>query len=100
MAIFMLITWIPTNQIEKALKIAASVTKLPPYIKKWQQLAAMDKKGSKSYNIIYTDDKNIEEAMRWIAKVMSLYYEIEGFSYEVEPVFSMRDVPKVMGMKI
>ena len=100
MAIFMLTTWLPTNQIDEALKIAATVTKLPPYIKKWQQLGASDAKGSKSYNIIYIDDSNIDKGMKWVAKVMSLYWKLEGFNYLVEPVASQRDNQEIFAMKI
>lgn len=100
MGIFMLTIWMPTNQVEEGMKIAATITKLPPYIKKWQQLAASDEKGAKSYNILYVDDSKIDEAIKWVAKVMSLYWKLEGFTYKIEPVASQRDFQKIMAIKI
>ena len=96
----MVTTWFPTNQADEAAKITATVTKLPPYIKKWQELASTDEKGLKSYSIIYVDDKNIAEAQLWIAKVMSLYHGLEGFSWKLELVMSQRDALKIPSVKV
>lgn len=97
----MLTLWAPFNKIEDVAKITSKITKLPPYIKKWQILStAGGKKGGKSYGIIYVDDNNIAEAGLYIAKVMSLYYDIEGFAWKMEPVMSQRDAVKIPGIKV
>ena len=93
--------WFPLHTLEEVGKITAKITKNPPYITKWQRLtAAGGKKGAKVYNIIYIDDNNITEAELYIAKLASLYFNIEGFAYKVEPVLSIRDTVKVLGVKI
>ena len=97
----MLTMWFPFNKTEEVAKVASKITKLPPYIKKWQILTAADgTKGGKSYNIIYVDDNNIAEAQLYLAKAMSLFNNIEGFAWKVEPVMSQRDTVKVPGIKV
>lgn len=101
MGIYMLTLWAPFNKMQDMAKITSKITKLPPYIKKWQILSTADgKKGGKSYGIIYIDDNSIAEAQLYISKVMSLYYDIEGFTWKVEPVMSQRDIVKVPGIKV
>ena len=100
MTIYMITTWCPSEKIDDVTKIAAKVSKLPPSIKKWQQLVASDVNGIKSYNIIYAKDDQIADAQAWIARVMMLYYEIEGFKYKWEFVMSLRDAQKVPAIKI
>jgi hypothetical protein len=101
MAIFMAIARVPNSKIEEANKIAAKYTEFPPYIKKWQiRAAAGGSKGLKSYNIIYIDDDKYSEAQTYIAKLFSSFYEIEGYSVKIEPVFSQRDTVKIMQFEI
>ena len=82
------------------MKLAAQITKLPPYIRKWQQLATADREGAKNYSIIYVDDDKIAQAQLWIVKVMSLYWKLEGFRYTLEPVFSQTDMKKMFATQI
>ena len=97
----MVTLWAPFTKMEEVAKVATKITKLPPYVKKWQILNTADgKKGGKSYNILYVDDNNIAEAGLWIAKAMSLFYDIEGFSWKIELVMSQRDAVKVPGIKV
>jgi hypothetical protein len=93
--------WFPFNKTEKGAQIASKMIKLPPYITKWIRLNAADgKKGAKVYNIIYIDDSKIVEAGFYISKVASMFNEIEGFCWKVEPVMSVRDSLKVAGIKV
>ena len=97
----MLTMWFPFNKGEEGAQIASKITKLPPYITKWIRLSAADgQKGAKVYNIIYMDDSKIVEAGRYISKVASMFYGIEGFTWKVEPVMSVRDGVKVQSVKI
>jgi len=97
----MLTMWFPLHELDEANKITAKITKNPPYITKWQRLAAADgRKGAKVYNIIYVDDSKNAEAGLYVAKLTSMYYDIEGFAWKMEPVMSIRDALKVPGVKI
>ena len=101
MAIYMVTLWVPLNKLEDMAKITSKITKLPPYITKWQILTTPDEeRGAKSYNIIYIKDDSIAEAVLYISKVMSLYYDIEGFTYKGETVVSQRDAAKIPGIKV
>ena len=101
MAIYMLTMWLPFKVGVKVAEITNKITKLPHYITKWQRLTTPDgRKGAKVYNIIYVDDNKIPEAGRYISKLASMYYEIEGFSWKIESVASMRDMAKIPGVKI
>ena len=101
MAIFLVTMWFPFTLGNEAAEIAAKITKLPPYITKWTRLNAADgRKGGKVYNIIYCLDDKIVETGLFISKVASMYYGIEGFSWKIEPVMSVRDTMKVPGVKI
>ena len=101
MAIYVLTMWFPFNKANEAAQITAKITKLPPYIKKWIRLSAADgKEGAKVYNIIYIDDNKMVEAGLYITKLASIFNEIEGFCWKVEPVMSVRDTLKVPGIKI
>ena len=101
MAIFMLIMWFPLTVANKAAEITAKITKLPPYITKWQRLTTPDgQNGAKVYNIIYVDDNNIPEAGLYVSKLASMYYEIEGFCWKIESVMSIRDMAKLPGIKV
>jgi len=101
MAIYLVTMWFPFTRGNEAVEIAAKITKLPPYITKWTRLNAVDgRKGAKVYNIIYClDDKTVEAGL-FVSKVASMYYGIEGFSWKIEPVMSVRDTVKVQGVKL
>ena len=58
------------------------------------------KNGAKVYNIVYINDNNIPEAGLYLSKLASMYYEIEGFCWTIEPVMSVRDGAKVQSVKI
>ncbi len=97
----MLTMWFPLTTGGKAAEITSKITKLPPYITKWIRLSAADgKNGAKVYNIVYIDDNNIPEAGLYLSKLASMYYEIEGFSWKVEPVMSVRDAARIESVKI
>ena len=101
MAIYMVTTWVPFDKAEALGEAAAKITKLPPYLKKWQILQTADgRRGGKSYNIIYVEDDKIAEAQLYISKLFSSYYGIKGFCYKAEPVMSQRDVAKLMQMEL
>ena len=101
MAIYMLTMWFPFTTGGKAAEITSKITKLPSYITKWSRLTTPDgQNGAKVYNLIYIDDNNIPEAGLYISKLASMYYEIEGFCWKVEPVMSVRDGVKVQSVKM
>ena len=100
MAIYMLTTWVSYKDAAESVKIGSKITKMPPYIKKWRQLATPDRAGAKSYNIIYVDDDKIAEAGLYIGKLMNLYWDLEGFAYTLELVASMRDTRKMFDMEL
>ena len=101
MGIYMVTTWAPFHKANEGASIVSKISKLPPYITKWRMFNAADgKKGGKTYNIVYVDDSRIAEAGLYISKVMSLFYEIEGFCWKIEPLMSQRDAVKVPSVKI
>ena len=100
--IFMVTNWYPFHKEEEVAKIQQKVpTQFPPYIKKWQLFGTADgRKGLKGVGIVYTDPEKVDEAGIYIAKVMSLFSEVEGYTWKVEPMLSMRDMQKMLSLKI
>jgi len=93
----MLTAWYPGNKARDLMEIFKKAPKLPSYIKKWQVFASADgSNGIKVYNIIFVEEKASDEASIFIAKTQQLYIDnIEGYTWKIEPVMSMRDTMKV-----
>ena len=54
--IFMATVKLPVNKMDEFLSAASKLSRLPPYIKKWQVLLTIPGKGLfKSYQIIFAD---------------------------------------------
>jgi len=98
----MVTNWYPPHKANDVVKIQQGVPQqLPPYIKKWQLFGTADgKKGYKGYGIVYTDPEKVEEAGLYIAKIMSLFDDVEGYTWKVEPLMSMSDLQKLVSLKI
>ncbi|MFX0100755.1 MAG: hypothetical protein ACFFCS_14360 [Candidatus Hodarchaeota archaeon] len=101
MAILMITEWCPFDKQEEAQKILLNFPKLPPYIKKWQFLAAADgNSGVKMYNIVYIEEGNFDKAHVFIHKALSLFAKIQGYTYTIEPVISSGDMQKILSLKL
>ena len=100
--IFMVTNWYPFHKDMEVTKILQKVPKqFPPYIKKWQMFGTADgRKGLKGVAIVYTDPEKVDEAGIYISKVMSLFNEVEGYTWKVEPLMGMKDIQKMLSLKI
>ena len=100
--IFMVTNWYPFHKADEVAKIQQKMPQqFPPYIKKWQLFGTADgRKGLKGYGIVYTDPEKVDEAGIYIAKIMSLFSEVEGYTWKVEPLMSMKDMLKVQSLQI
>ena len=100
--IFMVTNWYPFHKGDEVANIQQNVPQqLPPYIKKWKLFGTADgRRGLKSYGLVYTDPAKVEEAGIYIAKIMSLFSEVEGYTWKVEPLMGMRDFQKVQALQI
>ncbi|NHJ20737.1 MAG: hypothetical protein EAX91_07345 [Candidatus Lokiarchaeota archaeon] len=100
--IFMVTNWYPFHKEEEVAKIQLKVPQqFPPYIKKWQLFGTADgRRGLKGYGIVYTDPEKVDEAGRYITKVMSLFNEVEGYTWKVEPLMGMKDFQKMQSLKL
>ena len=99
---FIVTNWYPFHKVDEVAKIQQKVPQqFPPYIKKWQLFGTADgKRGLKGYGIVYTDPEKVDEAGIYIAKIMSLFTEVEGYNWKVEPLMSMSDAQKIQSLKI
>jgi hypothetical protein len=98
--IFMGTQWIPYNKTEEWSKIflMVSANPLPSCIKKWQTFSCNDgEKGIKGYNLIFTEKGKVDEAVTEITKVISPFWEIEGYGWRLEPLMGVSDSMKVLG---
>jgi hypothetical protein len=100
--IFMVTNWYPFHKDAEVTKIQQKVPRqFPPYIKKWQLFGTADgRRGLKGYGIVYTDPEKVDEAGIYIAKIMSLFNEVEGYTWKVEPLMSMKDLQKFQSLNI
>ena len=100
--IFMVTNWYPFHKEDEVAKIQRKVPQqFPLYIKKWQLFGTADgRKGLKGYGIVYTDPEKVDEAGIYIAKIMSLFNEVEGYTWKVEPLMSMRDIQKLQSLQL
>jgi hypothetical protein len=98
----MVTNWYPFHKAEEVAKVQQKVPqKFPSFIKKWQLFGTADgKRGIKGVGIVYTDPEKVDEAGIYIAKVMSLFSEVEGYTWKVEPMMSMRDIQKMVSLQI
>jgi hypothetical protein len=100
--IFMVTNWYPAHKGDEVTNIQQNVPQqLPPYIKKWQLFGTSDgRKGLKTYGLVYTDPEKVEEAGLYIARIMGLFSGVEGYTWKVEPLVSMRDLQKIQALQI
>ncbi|NVM46844.1 MAG: hypothetical protein HWN79_18205, partial [Candidatus Lokiarchaeota archaeon] len=50
--------------------------------------------------IVYTDPQKVDEAGIYISKIMSLFSEVEGYTWKVEPMMGMKDIQKMQSLQI
>ena len=96
--IFMGTQTIPYSKAEEWGKIFLKVTAapFPSCIKKWQTFTCHDgEHGLKGYNLIFTE-KGVDEAVVEIGKVISPFWEIEGYGWKLEPLLGISDSFKVL----
>ena len=101
MAIYMITTWVPFHKLEETDKLAPKAPISIPHLKKWLIFSTPDgKKGMKTYNIIYIEEGKAEETLLHLVKMLSVFNEIEGYSYKIESMLSGRDMRKIARLKI
>ena len=100
--IFMVTNWYPFHKADEVAKVQQKVPqKFPPYIKKWQLFGTADgRRGLKGYGVVYTDPEKVDEAGIYIAAVMSLFNDVEGYTWKIEPLMGMKDAQKIQSMKL
>jgi hypothetical protein len=100
--IFMVTNWYPFHKADEVVKIQQKVPQqFPAYIKKWQLFGTADgNQGLKGYGLVYTDPEKVDEAGIYIAKVMSLFTEVEGYTWKIEALFGMSDMRKFQSLKL
>ena len=99
--IFMVTNWYPFHKGDEVAKIQQKLPQQnPPYIKKWQLFGTADgKKGFKVIGIVYTDPEKVDEATIYIAKIQSLFAEVEGYTWKIEPLMGMKDMQKFQSLQ-
>jgi hypothetical protein len=98
--IFMGTYRMPINKTDEWLECFKNMTgnPLPSCIKKWETFSCFDgETGLKGYNIIYAEKGKVDEALIEIAKLMFPFCEIEGSSWQVEPIMGVSDSLKILG---
>ena len=100
--IFMVTNWYPSHKAEEVTNIQQNVPQqLPPYIKKWQLFGMPDgKRGAKVYGLVFTDPEKVEEAGRYIAKIMGLFSEVEGYTWRIETLMGIKDMQKIQDLQL
>lgn len=93
----MLTAWFPYPKGEEVVKKSISTPKLPDYIKKWQIFGTPDgNNGMKVYNLIMVEKDKTDEALIFISKLQSEYYDIDGYVWKIEPCHGVQDALKVL----
>ena len=96
--IYMLTGWYPCNKAKNIMEATKSIPKVPSFIKKWQIFGTADgNNGYKTYNLIFIEENVSDEAAIFITKLQQHYVEnVEGYTWKIEPVMSMKDSMKAM----
>ena len=91
----------PTNKIEEWKKCANDImgNPLPSCIKKWQTFSCTNCEGYKGYNLVFTEKGQAEEGLAEINRLMFPFLQIEGSSWNIEPLLGMTDTMKVLEKK-
>jgi len=97
--IFMGTYRMPSNKTEEWRKCFSGFAgkPLPSCIKKWQSFLCFDSDGSKGYNLIYVEKGKGDEGLLEITKMMAPFCDIEGASWQLEPLLGVADALKVLG---
>ena len=93
--IFMLTVWSPLNKGKEAMDAYAKALEkgVPKSIRKWQIFTVADGiNGIKSYELIYTEKGQADEALVAIHRSLALAAGIEGYSFKIEPLLGMKDL--------
>ena len=81
-----------------ALFLEAAKTPLPSYIKRVHTLTTAGDLGIKVLGIYDVEDAKLADAIKEIGKYFVQYYDIEGFSYTLEPMLTAQEAIPLLGL--
>jgi len=95
----MLTQWYPLNKTNTMAEkfLEALKTPLPPYIKKWHTFSVAEGDKYKVYNLIMVEKGRGDDAQIDIARMLTPFSEVEGYSMKTEVVLGARDSFKILG---
>ena len=78
--------------------IKAAATPLPSYIKRTHTLTTAGDLGIRVLGIYEVDDEKVSQAIKDLTKYFVQYYDMEGFSYTVEPMLTAQEAIPLLGL--
>jgi len=92
-----------TYPLSSAKEIAAAFVKaaaepLPPYIKRTHTLTTAGDLGIRVLGIYEVEDDKVSQAIKDLTKYFVQYYEMEGFSYTLEPMLTAQEAIPLLGL--
>jgi len=85
-----------TYPLTSAKEVAAAFVKaaevaLPPYIKRTHTLIAAGELGMRVLGLYEVEDEKVSDAIKDLTKYFVQYYDLEGFSYTLEPMLTAQE---------
>jgi len=97
---FLTVTTFPGEKAEEIGKILPKLPKLPEFVKPPQLFTTVsnDDGKIKAYGIYEVEDDKSHEGYVAIAKRLTGYFEVEGLSYKIEPLMSIKESLNLLGL--
>ena len=96
--IFLMTIWYPLHKSRELRKIFVKqlAKQQPEYIKKWQIFFTNDgPNGAKAYHLIMVEPGHVDEAAFFINQMNAPMFDVEGFSFKIEPLLGVSDALKI-----
>jgi hypothetical protein len=94
--IFLLTVSVPFHKREEAGKgfLENSKIQLPSFIKKWEIFGTVDGKHMTAIEIIYVQRDKADEGLNFINNSLLPFTKIEGITWNIQPLLSVKDMVK------
>ena len=100
MVYFLTTTTFPGEKSSEIGKLLPKLPKLPDFVKPPQLFITVssDNGEIKAYGLYEVEDNKSHEGYVAIAKRLTGYFEVEGISYKIEPLMSVREALSLLGL--
>jgi len=100
MVYFLTVTTFPGEKSKEIGKILPKLPKLPDFVKAPQIFTTVsnDNGEIKAYGLYEVDDNKSHEGYVAIAKRLTGYFEIDGLSYKIEPLMTLKEALGLLGL--